>query len=76
MAQQVFLITPGQSLESVVTGAGSPIQSSFVVSITVDLGTGDLTDAATTRQIKKSEVQQAIRTLEEYILRDTAAIWG
>lgn len=76
MASQVFLINPSKSLEDVVTGVGAAIQSSFIVSITVDLGTSDLTEGGTTRQIKKAEVQQAIRTLEEYILRDTAAIWG
>lgn len=76
MATQVYLVNPSKSLEDVVTGVGAAVQSSFIVAITVDLNSALLTDATGTRQIRKAEVQQAIRTLEEFILRDSNGIWG
>jgi hypothetical protein len=69
MATRVFLITPGNALENVVEGVGAAIQSSFAISLTVDLSTTFLNEAASTRQILRSEVYTAIRTLEEYLER-------
>lgn len=69
MATRVFLFTPGGSLETVVEGVGAAVQSSFAVALTVDLNTAFLNEAASTRQILKSEVVTAIRTLEEYLVR-------
>jgi hypothetical protein len=76
MATKVFLFSPGGSLETVVEGVGAAIQSSYVVALTVNTATNVISDNGTTRQALKSEVQQAIRILEEYIIRDTGSDWG
>lgn len=65
MATRVFLDSPGVPIESVVEGVGAAIQSSFLVSLTVDLSTTAL-DAGT-RQIQKAEVYQALMNLWGYI---------
>ncbi len=70
MATKVFLWSPGKSLEDVVEGVGAAIQSSFMVALTVDLGTGTIAENGTTRQIKKSEIVQAINYLEQFIEKD------
>ena len=76
MATKVFLTSPGVSLESVVEGVGGAVQSSFVVGLTIDLGTTLITEGGTTRSILKSEVIQAMRELEQFIIRDTGLDWG
>lgn len=81
MATKVFLFNPGGSLETVVEGVGAAVQSSFVVGLTINLATSAVNDpntsaGGTTRAILKSEVQQAIRVLEEFIIRDTGSDWG
>ena len=76
MATKVFLFSPGGNLETVVEGVGAAVQSSFVVGLTVDLTTTLVSDNGTTRKILKSEVQQAMRTLEEFILKDPGTDWG
>lgn len=76
MASKVFLFSPGGNLETVVEGVGGTIQSSFIVALTVDLTNNKVADNGTTRAILKSEVQQAIRTLEEFVIRDTGSDWG
>lgn len=75
MATRVLLLSPGGSLETVVEGVGGLIQSSFVVGLTVDLGTGNVTDSGTTRAILKSEIVQIMRVLEEYLQRDTSGFF-
>lgn len=65
MATRVFLTSPGVPMESTVEGVGAAIQSSYLVSITVDLSTVAL-DAAT-RQIQKAEVKQALDNLWGYL---------
>lgn len=76
MATKVFLFSPGGNLETVVEGVGGVNQSSFTVALTVDFTTNLNNGAGGTRSILKSEVQQAIRTLEEFIIRDTGKDWG
>lgn len=76
MATKVFLFSPGGSLETVVEGVGGVTQSSFTVALTVDFTSNLNNGAGGTRAILKSEVQQAIRTLEEFIIRDTGKDWG
>ena len=62
--------------DAAVEGVGAAVQSSFVVGLTVDLTTTLVSDNGTTRKILKSEVQQAMRTLEEFILKDPGTDWG
>lgn len=76
MATKVFLLSPGQHLEDVVEGVGGVVQSSFVVGLTVNMATTTVNDGTSTRAIQKAEVQQIIRMLEEFILRDTGSDWG
>lgn len=76
MATKVFLVSPGNSLENVVEGVGAAIQSSFVIALTVDMSTALVKDNGTTRSVLKSEVQQGMRILEQFILRDTGTDWG
>lgn len=79
MATKVFLFSPGGSLETVVEGVGAAVQSSFVVGLTVNMATTAIDDntlGGTARAVLKSEVQQAIRVLEEFILRDTGSDFG
>jgi hypothetical protein len=76
MATKVFLFSPGVTVETVVEGVGSAVQSSFVVGLTINTATNTINEGASTRMILKSEVQMAIRTLEEFILKDPNADWG
>ncbi len=76
MATKVFLFSPGGNLETVVEGVGAAVQSSFLVGLTVNMATTTVNDNGTTRMIYKSEVQQAIRTLEEFLLKDPNSDWG
>jgi len=71
MATRVLLVSPGQNLENVVEGVGAAIQSSFIVALTVDLGS-NITDSGQTRGPLKSEVVQALRILEQFLERDTS----
>ncbi len=57
--------SPGVPMESTIEGVGAAIQSSFLISITVDLSTTALD--ASTRQIQKAEVFQAIENLKGYL---------
>lgn len=75
MATRVLLLSPGLSLENVVEGVGAAIQSSFVVALTVDLGTGNITESGTTRAILKSEIVQIMRTLEAFLERDSSGFF-
>lgn len=75
MATRVLLLSPGQALENVVEGVGASIQSSFVVGLTVDLGTNNVTESGTTRAILKSEIVQIMRILEQYLERDTSGVF-
>jgi hypothetical protein len=76
MATKVFLTSPGTAVENIVEGVGAAIQSSFLVGLTINLATNTVADNGTTRVILKSEVQRAIRELEEFILKDPNSDWG
>lgn len=65
MATRVFLTSPGTFTENTIEGVGAAIQSSFLVSITVDLSTTGLD--ASSRQINKTEVKVALENLWAYI---------
>lgn len=65
MATRVFLDSPGVPMESIVEGVGGAIQSSFLVSLTVDLSTTALD--ASSRQIRRQEVFEAIENLKGYL---------
>ena len=69
--------SPGKPLESVVEAAGSAVVSGLV-ELTYDQGATAVTDGslpAGTRPLKVSEIQAAIRVLEQYLIRqaDTAS---
>lgn len=70
MAAISYYIGPGQNLEQVTTGTNAP--SSAGVELRIDQTTSTVTDGGGTRALKKGEVQQLIRILEEYLLRDTS----
>lgn len=76
MATKVFLFSPGGTLETVVEGVGAAVQSSFVVALTIDLGTTLVAQDGTTRAIKKSEVVMAINVLEQFIEKDPGSDFG
>lgn len=65
------MVSPGQSLESVVEGVGDAVQSSFLIALTVDLG-NNVTEGGSTRPPLKSEVVQALRILEQFLEKDTS----
>lgn len=70
MAAISYLITPGGVLETVTAGTNAP--SSAGVELRIDQTTTTVTDAGSTRALKKGEVQQMIRILEQYLIRDTS----
>lgn len=76
MATKVFLFSPGGNLETVIEGVGAANQSSFTVALTIDMSTSLITQDGTTRKILKSEVVQAIRTLEQFIEKDPGSDFG
>lgn len=72
MAAISYVIAVGQTLEQVTTGTAAP--TSGTVEIRMDQTATSVTDAQSTtgtRAPKKGEIQQAIRILEEYLIRDT-----
>jgi len=77
MATKVFLLSPSLSLENVVEGVGGVIQSSFLVSLTINTATNTVTnDSGGSRGIQKAEVVQIIRTLEQFIEKDPNSDFG
>jgi hypothetical protein len=70
MAAVSYVIGAGGTLETVTTGTNAP--SSGVVELRMDQTTTTVTDNAVTRAVKKGEIQQLIRILEEYLIRDTS----
>lgn len=72
MAAVSYVIAVGQNLEQVVVGANAPSAGS--VEIRMDQTATSVTDGAVAgglRAPKKGEIQQLIRILEEYLIRDT-----
>lgn len=69
MAAVSYLITAGGVLETVTASTNAP--SAVGVELRIDQTTTTVTDNGATRALKKGEVQQAIRILEEYLIRDT-----
>lgn len=75
MAAVSYVIAVGGTLETVTAGTAAP--SSGQVEIRMDQTSTTVTDANTptgTRAPKKGEIQQLIRILEEYLIRDTNVI--
>lgn len=78
MAAISYVISVGGTLETVTTGTNAP--SSGSVEIRMDQTTTSVTDnnpltgGAATRAPKKGEIQQLIRILEEYLIRDTNVV--
>lgn len=70
MAAVSYLIIPGGTLETVTAGTNAP--SSAGIELRIDQTTTTVTDAGSTRAIKRGEVQAAMRILEEYLIRDTS----
>lgn len=70
MAAISYLLTAGGVLETVTASTNAP--SAVGVELRIDQTTTTVTDGAGTRALKKGEVQQMIRILEEYLIRDTA----
>jgi hypothetical protein len=72
MAAISYIVSVGGTLETVTAGTAAPTSGS--VEIRMDQTTTSVTDAsvtAGTRAPKKGEIQQAIRILEQYLIRDT-----
>lgn len=72
MAAVSYTIVVGGTLESVSAGTNAPSAGS--VEIRMDQTTTAVTDSSVTggtRAPKKGEIQQAIRILEQYLIRDT-----
>lgn len=73
MASVSFQIQIGQTLEQVTTGAAAPTGGAGMVEIRIDQTAASVTDGNVpggTRIMKRSEVQQLMRILEEAIIRD------
>lgn len=69
MAAVSYLITAGGVLETVTASTNAP--SAVGVELRIDQTTTTVTDSGATRALKRGEVQQMLRILEEYLLRDT-----
>lgn len=72
MAAISYSLTLGAPLESVVAGTSAP--GAGQVEIRMDQTLTTVTDSSTatgTRAVKKGEIQQIIRILEQYLIRDT-----
>lgn len=72
MAAVSYSIGLGQTLEQVTPAANAP--SAGTVEIRFDQTAGAVIDANApggTRAVKRSEVQQLMRILEEYLVKDT-----
>jgi hypothetical protein len=75
MAAISYSILVGGTLETVVAATNAPAAGS--VEIRMDQTATSVTDAQSstgTRAPKKGEIQQLIRILEEYLLRDTNVV--
>lgn len=74
MAAVSYTIVAGQTLEQVTTGANAPAGGNGSIELRMDQTAGVITDANApggVNTLKKSEIQRMIRTLEEYLMRDT-----
>jgi hypothetical protein len=72
MAAISYVISVGGTQETVTTGTAAPTSGS--VELRMDQTATSVTDAQSTtgtRAPKKGEIQQLIRILEEYLIRDT-----
>jgi hypothetical protein len=73
MAAVSYTIKVGDVLEGVLAGTNAPSAGQVELRIADQAG-ASVTDKGATRGPKKSEVQVAIRILEQYLLRDTNLI--
>ncbi len=67
-----YAISVGGNLETVTASTNAPSAGS--VEIRIDQSTTSINDASMaggTRAVKKGEVQQLMRVLEEYLIRDS-----
>jgi hypothetical protein len=79
MASISYQIGLGGNLETVTAGTAAPTSGNGYVEIRMDQTAGAVTDAAyagNTRQLKKGEIQAALRVLEEYLIRDSNVFQG
>lgn len=75
MAAVSYIVSVGGTLETVTAGTAAPTSGS--VEIRMDQTITAVTDVSTatgTRAAKKGEIQQLIRILEEYLIRDTNVV--
>lgn len=68
MATRLYSIPVGGRVEDVVEAAGSAVVTD-PIELTVDLATSVVTEGASTRSVKKSEVLIALEVLAQYIVR-------
>lgn len=73
MAAVSYRIEVGGTLETVVAGTNAPSAGQVELRIADQAG-ASVTDQGGTRGPKKSEVRNAIRILEQYLIRDTNLI--
>jgi len=76
MATKTIIVSPGGSLETTVEDTGGVILSSFVVALTFDAATNTINDNGTTRKVKKSEVIQCMRIIEQFLEKDPNSDFG
>lgn len=72
MAAISYIIGVSGNLETVTAGTAAPTSGS--VELRIDQTATSVTDGNSptgTRAVKKGEIQQLIRILEEYLIRDT-----
>lgn len=69
MAAISYLIAPGGTLETVTQGTAAP--TSAGIELRIDQTTTTVTDKGSTRALKRGEIQQLLRIIEEALIRDT-----
>ena len=74
MAAISYSIALGQPLESVTAGTNAPSGGNGTIELRMDQTTTAITDGSVvggTRTLKKGEIQYMLRTLEQYLIKDT-----
>jgi hypothetical protein len=68
MATVRFKVSPGTKEESIVQEVGAA-NNSHIVELTVDVATTGVNEGASTRAIKKAEVLECLKKLENWIIK-------
>lgn len=76
ISYQVNMATGQVSLENVAAGVAAPTGGSGCIEVRVDQTANALTDAGSTRSIRKSEVYHALMAIWEYVQKDVTYLQG